>query len=45
VRDENGVIVYPTAAPLVLNHPVAELIRGFCKQGFRESLMKGPFPT
>ena len=37
VRYRNGVIAYPTTAPLVLNYPLAELIRGFCKQGVRGS--------
>ena len=37
VRYKKGVIVYPTAAPLVLNHPLAEQLRGFCKQGVRGS--------
>jgi hypothetical protein len=31
------VIAYPTTAPLVLNHRLAEPIRGFCKQGVRGS--------
>ena len=35
VRYRNGVIAYPTTAPLVLNHPLADPIRGFCKQGVR----------
>ena len=37
VRYRNGVIAYPTTAPIVLNHPLAEPIRGFCKQGVRGS--------
>ncbi len=27
------MIAYPTTAPLVLNHPLADPIRGYCTQG------------
>ena len=34
---ENGVITYRTTPHRVLNHPLAEPVRGFCKQGVRGS--------
>jgi hypothetical protein len=43
VLNEDGAIAYPTTPHRVLNHPLAEPLRGFCKQGVRGSRLDG-FP-
>jgi len=42
VGHETVAIVYPRAPRPVLNHPLAESIRGFCKQGVRGRVPLAP---
>ena len=42
---ENGVTAYHTTPHSVLNYPLAEPLRGFCKQGLRVRVPLAPQPS